>query len=645
MSGQSDDELLGMGSRITRRDFFNGAMVASGAALVAGCSGDAGKAADGPWAPSGSSWTGYGGVGDYAWSNGNTQAVVDAAHGIRDGLYADPSAKAVDEDFDLVIVGGGFSGMTAAYEFSKRAGAGKTCLLLDNHPVVGGEAKQNEFEVDGQRLIAPQGSNGAIVPRPAYVRGSFGEGTYDIFTDYYREFGLPTEYDLEPLGGGAEKYELTDYHFGPMAPAWEKAYATGYHFPGTGWVADPTKDGFAKTPWSASAKKQLDDFVADRRDGLAGVADPEKWLDTLTYYQLLDKLGYGAEVRNYIDPGIAVGNYGVCGSGISAFAAHRLRLPGTTIKDKVISSSDIGLVSFPGGNTAFMRIMLARMIPGAIRTQETGSLASVGGTIDPAKLDRAGNKVRIRTGSTAIDVRHPGDAAKADHAIVSYVCDGKVRRVRAKAVVMASGGWVNRHIVADMPEGHRKAYGEFHHGPVMIANVALRNWRAFDRLGFTNTRWFDALGWQTSIRRNVDMGGAKTFTPDSPTVLTFYIPFLHPNLPGPQQGPAGRAQLFTTSYADFERQLREQLTAGFAAAGFDAKRDIAGIILNRWGHAYVAPQPGFYFGRDGAPPPSDVIRQPHGRIVFAHSELLGEMAMAHAMHEAHRAAGQVMDML
>ncbi|MBL0916544.1 MAG: tagatose 1,6-diphosphate aldolase [Sphingopyxis sp.] len=158
-------------------------------------------------------------------------------------------------------------------------------------------------------------------------------------------------------------------------------------------------------------------------------------------------------------------------------------------------------------------------------------------------------------------------------------------------------------------------------------------------------RWFDALGWQTSIRRNVDMGGAETFTPDSPTVLTFYIPFLHPDLPGPQQGPAGRAKLFATSYADFERQLREQLTAGFAAAGFDAKRDIAGIILTRCGHAYVAPQPGFYFGRDGAPPPSDVIRKPHGRIVFAHSELLGEMAMAHAMHEAHRAAGQVMEML
>src|SRR3546814_6588545 len=100
--------------------------------------------------------------------------------------------------------------------------------------------------------------------------------------------------------------------------------------------------------------------------------------------------------------------------------------------------------------------MLERMIPGTIQTQETGSLAAARGRIDPGRLDRRGNKIRIRSASTAIDVRHPGDAATADHAIVSYVRDGKLRRVRAKAVVMASGGWGNRNIVADMTEGHSK---------------------------------------------------------------------------------------------------------------------------------------------------------------------------------------------
>jgi spermidine dehydrogenase len=637
---------LGAACPITRRDFVNGALAGSGAALLAGC-GPSGNSAETPFVPSGSSWTGYGGVGDYASSNGNTEAVMDAAHGIRDLRYPDPSARPVDEEVDLVVVGGGFSGMTAAYEFGKRAAAGSTCLLLDNHPVFGGEAKQNEFEVDGRRLTAPQGSNGSIVPRENYVRGSFGDGYYDVFTDYYREFGLPTQFELEPLAGGAERYNLTDYHFAPMSPGSEESFSTGYHFPGHGWAENPSQAAFANTPWPGEIQKQIGDFVQNRRQLSPNVGNTEAWLDTITYADLLDMLGYGAEVCGYIDPYIAVGNFGVGSNAISAYAAHRMRLPGTALGNKADDTAkpaDIGLVSFPGGNTVFMRTMLQRMLPDSIGGD--GSVASIAsGPIAFASLDRAGAPLRIRLGATAIDVRHEGDPASAEHAIVTYVRDGTLRRARAKAVIMGSGGWVNRNIVADLGNSHRAAYAEFRHAPVMIANVALRHWRFIDKMGFTNMRSFGGLGWQTSVRRNVALGDERPFTPDDPTVLTFYIPFLQSELPAAAQGPAARMQLFSTSYVDFEKQLREQLTDMFGGAGFDARRDIAGIILNRWGHAYCSPQPGFYFGRDNQPPPPDVIRRPHGRVTFAHSELLGAMSMAHSMHEAHRAVGQVMSMI
>ncbi|MCP3732542.1 NAD(P)/FAD-dependent oxidoreductase [Sphingomonas sp. MG17] len=638
---------LGLTGAITRRDFFNGTLAAGGAALLAGCGGGAQGDAAAALAPSGSPWTGYGGVGDYAWSNGNTHAVVDAAHGIRDRRYPDPAKQPVDEEVDLVVVGGGFSGMTAAYEFNKRAPAGKTCLLLDNHPMIGGEAKQNEFDVDGRRLVAPQGSNGSIVPHPGYVRGSFGNGYYDVFTDYYREFGLPTKFEREPLGGGAERYNLPDYHFDPMFPGAEKEFATGYHFAGKGWAKDPTKVAFANTHWPAAVQKELDDYVQNRRDVLGKTPDAERWLDTITYADLLDKLRYGKEVRDYIDPYIAVGNFGVGSNAISAYAGHKLGLSGTTLPpkpgEKPKPPADISVVSFPGGNTVFLRTMLQRIIPGAIGGK--GDLAGIAtGPIDFKKLDRPGGRVRIRLSATAMDMRHDGDPASAESVIVSYVRDGKLRRVRAKAVVMASGGWVNRNIVTDMSDGHRAAYAQYHHAPVMIANVALRHWRFFDKLGFANARAFGALGWQVGIRRNVAFGGEKPFTPDDPTVLTFYIPFLRPDLPATAQGPAARQQLFATTYAEFEKQIRQQLADMFGATGFDA-RDIAGIILNRWGHAYCSPQPGFYFGKDDQPPPSDVIRKPHGRITFAHSELNGSMQMAHGMHEAYRAAGQVMAMI
>src|SRR3546814_7422877 len=60
---------LGMTSAITRRDFINGVAAGSGAALLSACSGCDG--ASDPLSPSGSPWTGFGGVGDYRWSNGN----------------------------------------------------------------------------------------------------------------------------------------------------------------------------------------------------------------------------------------------------------------------------------------------------------------------------------------------------------------------------------------------------------------------------------------------------------------------------------------------------------------------------------------------------------------------------------------------
>ena len=632
-----------MSGPITRRDFVNGALAGCGAALIAGCRRAPEVTAS--LAPSGSPWTGYGGVGDYSWSNGNTAAVIEAAHGIRDRRYADTSTQAVDENVDLAIVGGGFSGMTAAYEFSKRSGAGRTCLLLENHPVMGGEAKQNEFVVDGRRLTAPQGSNGGLVIKDAYAKGSYDQGRYDIYADYYRELQLPTHFDLEPLSGGAERYAIPDYHFAPMHPASESGYETGYFFRGHGWVRNPIRDQFANTPWPQAVQKEMDDYVHDRRDALSGMRKAEAWLDSITYYELLDKLGYGAQVRRYIDPYIAVANFGVCGNAISGYAAMRLGLPGTTVpNDNKNDATHIGVVSFPGGNAAILRMMLARMLPGAIAGD--GSVAATAfSPINFAMLDRAGAPLRIRLNSTVIDVRHEGNPATADHVIVTYVRDGNIRKVRARAVVMASGGWVNRNVVRDLPETFAAAYREFHYGPILTANVALRHWRFFDALGFTVARWFEGLGWHVCVRRNVALGSTKALTPDDPTVLTFYIPFLNPDVAPSAQGAAGRARLLSTSYAEFEHQIRVQMSEMFSTAGFDAQRDIAGIVLNRWGHAFCAPQPGFFLGRDGQAPPSEVLRKPHGRIVFAHSELQGAMSMAYGMLEAHRGALQAMAML
>jgi len=626
-----------MGCPISRRDFVNGVLVGSGAALLSASPPALGRTER--FAPSGSPWTGYGGVGDYRGSNGNTEEVRDAAHGIRDHLYPEKGDVPVDETHDLIIIGGGFSGTTAAYEFSKRRKPGQTCLLLENHAMPGGEAKQNEFDVEGRRLVAPQGSNGALVVREGDEVG----GRYATYADYYRELDMPSHYDLEPLGGGAGKYNLPNDHFDPMLL--ESQYDTGYYIDGHGWVKNPVKAAFANTPWSGQVRKDLDDFINNRRDVISQQADPEKWLDSITYYELLDKLGYGPEVKRYIDPLLGVGNFGVCGNAVSGYAALRLTLPGTIPSNTPNRFVGTPIISFPGGNTVIFRRMLSRMLPDAISGD--GSLAAVAqGQLNFAALDREGAPVRIRLSSTAVKVRHDGAPGDAGSVSVFYVKDGKLRRARAKAVVLGTGGWVNRNIVTDLPPKHAEAYAQFRYGPVLTANVAVRHWRYFDKLGFTSARWFSGLGWHLCVRRNVAWTrDAPPLTPDSPIVLTFYIPFLHPELDPALQGSGGRAQLLGTSYADFERQLRERLAEMFGSAGFNARRDVAGVVLNRWGHAYLAPTTGFFFGAAGQPAPHDVIRAPHGRIVFAHSELQGNMNMAHAMLEGRRGALQAMDLL
>lgn len=629
---------------ISRRDFINGMLVGSGSMLLHSAAplaaAESAAAYEGRLhhAPSGSAWTGYGGIGDYRWSNGNTEAVMDEAHGIRDRLYGIGGELPVEEVYDLVVVGGGFSGVTSAYEFDKHRRPGQRCLLLENHPMIGGEAKQNEFVVDGRRLIAPQGSNAGMVPSDAPVADR-----YRAYRDYYLELELPLHYELEPLAGGAEKYELANDHFDPMVM--ERRFETGYFFRGADWIRNPHVDGFAGTPWSPQARRDIDDFFHNRRDVVSGREDVDRWLDSMTYHDLLDKLGYGAEVKDYVDPLFGAGNYGVSGNAISAYAGKRLTQPGTISSNAPSRFASRSSISLPGGNSGILRRMLARMIPAAIPGD--GSVAeAVMGPVDFDALDRDDNGVRVRLSSTVVDVRHDGEPDTADSVLVTYMRDGKLRRVRAKAVVMATGGWVNKYVVGDLPVSHATAYAQFRYGPVLTANVAVRHWRFIDKLGISTARWFEGFGWHVTVRRNVTFDPQpRPLTPDDPTVLTFYVPFLKPDLDPAVQGVVARNELLSTSYAGFEQRILEQMTAMFGPSGFNARRDVAAIVLNRWGHAFLAPGPGFFFGRDGEEAPHETIRRPHGRIVFAHSELQGNMNMAHAMLEAKRGVGQARDIL
>jgi spermidine dehydrogenase len=202
---------------------------------------------------------------------------------------------------------------------------------------------------------------------------------------------------------------------------------------------------------------------------------------------------------------------------------------------------------------------------------------------------------------------------------VVYEQNGKLQKATAGAAVLGIGAWVAKRIIHDLPDDHRGAFDRYLYSPMLMVSVALRNWRFLDKLGFSAARWFEGTGFYCNIRRPMlgPDGRSAPFHPDKPIVMTLYAPFPRPHLPLEAQGPDARGELYATSYADYEQRIVAQLQRMFGAGGFDARRDVAGIVLNRWGHAFVTPPPGFYFAPAGKIAPADVHKHPMGRIAYA----------------------------
>ena len=614
---------LGMNEPISRRDFLNGTIVA-GAGLLLN--------RHAPIVlPPGDEFTGYGGVGDYATSNGNTWDVVSVAHAMRDGKFegAIGAASETGEIYDLVCVGGGISGLAAAVFFQKNKGG--RCLVLDNHPIFGGEAKRNEFVVDGQSVVAHQGSAIFLVP---------GKGGY---TDrFYEMIGMDRRaFDYQPWRGPSPEWALS------QSPYDEPAHY-GFYFgsrfgqhPGV-WLVDPWGRKLEGAPLGEVERTELlrwrtvrDASPRPRTEG----DEISRQLDGITLEEhLMATHQISREtVRNFLSP-IEGGGYGLGPDALSAYCNYAIETEFPEDGDEALGDQ-----MFPDGNSGFARLMVKTLIPDAIAGPPTVD-AVWQNRVNFAALDLAGRPSRIRLNATVVRVEHAGDPTTAPHVVVTYAKRGKLFRLKARRVVMAGGSWTTKHIVHDLPATHRDAYAQFYRSPCLMANIAVRNWRFLYNLGMSGCRWFEGLGDYLAVRRMARVGpyDNTSFGPDSPTVLTIKVLFAKPGLPIGEQGSRGRAELLGTTFAQYERAFREQLADMFSGGGFDPRRDIAGIILNRWGHAYVNPQPGFFFGTDGQPAARDVLRgQSFGRIAFANTDLAGAADHRNSIREADRAVQQL----
>ena len=648
----NDDRQLGMDRAISRRDFINGVAVGT-SALAAGMPGLAMAvtpmmAAQNDASPYPPTRTGL---------RGSHAGAFEAAHALRDGTLKLADATDSGETYDLVIVGGGLSGLSAAHFFHKRVGPGAKVLVLDNHDDFGGHAKRNEFTVNGRKLLC----NG---------------GTLNIES--------PSRYDqwsrtlLDDLGVDLARYERDN----TVNAGLYKSLGMGHGMVfdaetfggkdvvlamGGGWRGGKIEpETLAKAPLNAKARADLARLFADPQpDYLPGLDQSAKkdWLARHSYQQfLMEKVGVDPQVY-WLFQDIGKASFCVGGDAVPALFAWVQGYPGFSgmalgeVPADLFADLPGGQhgrqregdksIHFPDGNATLARLLVSKLVPEATagRTQEDMGTAM----IDYSALDRPGTPTRIRLSSVVLNVAHRGDPANAGEVAVHYAKDGKLVEVRGKAVIMACWNMMIPYLMPELPQPQKEALAYGVKGPMVYTSVAVTNWRPFVKLGAANFHCPTMYHQEVGLTEAVSLGDLKhPQTPDEPIVLHLVKYMNKPGLPRRDQHRIGRAELLEITFSDFERETRRQLQRMLGGAGFDAARDIAAITMNRWPHGYSYTYNSIYdpvewVYSECPERPCVIGRQPFGLVSIANSDAAASPHTDAAIKEAHRAVQEVVE--
>jgi spermidine dehydrogenase len=620
--------------RISRRDFMNGVAMS----LAAGTSlsplelmaMDQQRTAPGPYPPV---LTGL---------RGNHPGSFEVAHALiwPGAKYPRPSGQ-TDDTYDLVVVGGGISGLSAAFFYRQRIGPDARILVLDNHDDFGGHAKRNEFNVSGKTLIGYGGSQS--IDGPAHYSAAAAKLLTDVgietqrFYKYYdREY-----YERRNLGNGIW-FSQEVYGSDILAKS-----ALGSFFD----KPDPATIGASieTYPISDESKKALHSLLTSDKDYLSEYGRDEKIdrLRKMTYRDfLLRYVGATEEVANMLNDTIR-GFWGVGWDALSALEGYRLRNPGTAnlgigeIEGDPPGRSEPYIFHFPGGNSGITRSIVRQLMPEAAPGNSMEDLVTT--RLDYSLLDQESSNVRIRLNSTAVDARHTADLQAVD---VTYVNDGVPYRVRGKHVVLACYNNFIPHICPEIPKEQIEAIKYATKVPLVYISIAVRNWRAFDKLGIHQVyipqpKLMHSFGMDFPV----SIGDYKfTQNPDEPTVLhgTFVPTVPYQGFTAREQHIAGRQKLFAMSFDDFEREIVRQLDGALSGGGFDVERDVAALTVNRWPHGYA-----YEYNEYFDPPEWNPRNGPHiqgraqiGRISIANSDASAYAYANGAIDAADRAVNE-----
>ncbi|MCH8059197.1 MAG: NAD(P)-binding protein [Proteobacteria bacterium] len=616
----SRDRRLGLGRAISRRDFLNGISVAIGASLLPACGRNDGPIADLPAPYYPPAETGM---------RGSHPGSFEVAHATVQGRHW--AVENTGEHYDLVVVGAGISGLSAAYIYRRDVQAHARILILDNHDDFGGHAKRNEFTLDGRTFIGYGGTMLIEAPK-----------TYPtIARQVIRELGIDTDRHSEFYHEGL----FASHGVGRVSFFDKETFGADYLATGQYDLGESLGDA----PLSLSAKAELARLLADKQDYLSGMTPAERRavLESHSWRDYLAKFaGLGEEVLAFVQKWPhAV--WAIGADALPAWIAWREGYPGFAgmdigHDDEEDSAEDDGNFYFPDGNASVARLLVRQLIPEVAAGSSMEDIVTA--RFDYSVLDQPENLTRIRLSSTVVGLRHQDGKLDAD-VDVTYVSGDQGRTVTANKVVWAGYHAMLPHICPDVPEDQAAAFGSSVRAPLVYTNVLIRNWRSLVNVGLRRAYCPGSFFQTVMFTHPVSMGDYRfSQSPDEPVVLHLqHIP-LAPGLPAPEQFRAGRQALLETTFETFERNVRDQLGRMLGPGGFDPALDIAGITVNRWAHGYaystdaesgdVAWRPKWW--RHERRPWVDA-RQRVGNIAFAGTDAASNAMTESAIEEAHRA--------
>jgi spermidine dehydrogenase len=625
---------------ITRRDFLDGVAIAIGGAasgallphFIAAAVAQEAAAQDaaGYYPPT---LTGL--RGSYPGSFETAHALRDADFWSRAGAIA-----ATGEDYDLVVVGGGISGLAAAHFYRARRPDARI-LVLDNHDDVGGHAKRNEFALAGRLALMNGGTYSIDSPRP-----------YSAIAD-----GLLRTLGVDPA---ALAKKCADENFYAA-----HGLARGIFFDRETFGADKLvmarkgaawRDTLAGAPLSDKARDDIVRIEEGKTDYFPGLSSAEKKarLARMSYRDFLRDVVKADPTALAVYQARSHGEWGVGADAVSALDVWAFDFPGFQgLKLEPGPAPHMGYTAagyadggsytfhFPDGNASLVRLLVRNLIPESL--PGTSAEDVVTARLDYARLDRAEAPVRIRLNATAVRVRHGGDAASANEVEIVYAQGGGLSSVRARACVLACYNMIIPYLCQELPERQREALHYASKVPLIYTSVALRNWQAFKALGIAHVYAPGSYFPSLALNEVVDIGGyASARSPDQPVLLHLVRVPVAPGLPEREQHRIGRRDILATSFETYERNIRDQLDRMLGPGGFDAARDITAITVNRWPHGY-AYEYNPLFDPDWPPgeAPHVVGRARFGRITIANSDAGAAAYTDSAIDQAHRAVQEL----